>query len=199
MTPHVFDPEDRHRLDNPERRADMPPEDTLVKAGLRPGDIVLDIGCGIGYFSVPASRMVGPKGHVYAIDISGVMLAELRSKAASAGIFNIETIQTQRGKLSLPDTSATMAIMSNILHEVEDRKSFLESVSAALKPEARLAVIEWEKKETPGGPPLKERISEDEMQVLLKKAGFTEQKSSRLGAAHMLYTCARKTPAPGKE
>ncbi len=199
MTPHVFDPEDRHRLDNPERRADMPPEDTLVKAGLRPGDIVLDIGCGIGYFSVPASRMVGPKGHVYAIDISGVMLAELRSKAASAGIFNIETIQTQRGKLSLPDTSATMAIMSNILHEVEDRKSFLESVSAALKPEARLAVIEWEKKETPGGPPLKERISEDEMQVLLKKAGFTEPKSSRLGAAHMLYTCARKTPAPGKE
>ncbi len=199
MTPHVFDPDERHRLDNPERRADMPPEDTLVKAGLRPGDIVLDIGCGIGYFSVPASRMVGPKGHVYAIDISGVMLAELRSKAASAGIFNIETIQTQRGKLSLPDTSATMAVMSNILHEVEDKKSFLDSVGAALKPGARLAVIEWEKKETPGGPPLKERISEDEMQVLLKKAGFTEPKSSRLGAAHMLYTCARKTPEQGKE
>lgn len=199
MAPHVFDPEDRHRLDSPERRADMPPEETLVKAGLRPGDIVLDIGCGIGYFSVPASRMVGPKGHVYAVDISGVMLAELRAKTASAGIFNIETFQTQRGKLALPDTSATMAIMSNILHEVEDKNTFLGSVCAALKPGARLAVIEWEKKETPGGPPLKERISENEMQVLLKKAGFTEPKSSRLGAAHILYTCVKKSPEPERE
>jgi len=189
---HIFDPEDRHKLDTPERRAEMPPEETLVKAGIKPGDIFLDIGCGNGYFSLPAARMVGPKGLVYALDVSGVMLAEIRSKVASLGIFNIHTQQTARGKLSLPDAPVTMAFMSNMLHEVEDKKAFLASVAAALKPGARLAVIEWVKKETPKGPPLKERLSEDEMQVLLKKAGFSEPAAAPLGSAHILYTCTKK-------
>ena len=186
--PHIFDPEERARLDSPERRTEMPPEETLVRAGIKPGDIFLDIGCGTGYFSLPAARMVGPKGLVYAVDASGVMLAELRSKAASLGVFNIQASQTPQGKLKLPEADATLAFLSDTLHEVEDKKSFLAAVCAALKPCARLAVIEWINKKTPEGPPLKERISEDEMQVLLKKAGFTEPASAALGASRLLYT-----------
>lgn len=192
---HIFDPEERHKLDSPERRAEMPPEETLVKAGIKPGDIFLDIGCGTGYFSLPAARMIGPKGVVYALDVSGVMLAELRSKAASQGVFNIQTLQTARAKLALPEAGVTMALISDVLHEVDDKKAFFAAISAALKPGARLAVIEWEKKETPKGPPLKERLSEDEMQVLLKKAGFTEPASAGLGSAHILYTCERTAAA----
>lgn len=189
---HIFDHDERHKLDTPERRAEMPPEETLVRAGIKPGDVFLDIGCGTGYFSLPAARMVGPKGLVYALDVSGVMLAEIRSRAASLGIFNIHTVQTARGRLKMPDADPTMALISNVLHEVDDRNSFLAAVGAALKPGARLAVIEWAKKATPEGPPLKERLSEDEVQVLLKKAGFTEPAAAGLGAAHILYTCKRK-------
>ena len=190
---HLFNPEERHKLDTPERRAEMPPDQTLVKAGIKPGDTILDIGCGMGYFSIPASRMIGPKGTVHALDISGVMLAELRSKAASAGIFNIRLHQVPHGALDIPEAPYTLCLISDTLHEVDDKPTFLASVAAALKPGAKLSVIEWEKKETPNGPPLKERLSEDEMQVLLKKAGFTEPASQPLGAAHVLYTCQRKT------
>ncbi len=190
---HIFDPEERHKLDTPERRAELPPEETLVKAGIKPGDIFMDIGCGNGYFSLPAARMVGPKGRVYALDVSGVMLAEIRSKVASLGIFNIHAHQVTRDKLKIPEADATMAFISDVLHEVDDKKDFLAAVSAALKPGARLAVIEWIKKETPTGPPLKERLSEDEMQVLLKKAGFTEPAAAELSASHVLYTCAKKS------
>lgn len=189
---HIFNPDERHKLDTPERRADMPPDQTLVKAGIKPGDTILDVGCGMGYFTVPASRMIGPKGMVHALDVSGVMLAELRSKAASAGIFNIQLRQVPHGELVIPDAPYTLCLISDTLHEVEDKKLFLAAVAAALKPGARLSVIEWAKKETPDGPPLKDRLSEDEMQVLLKKAGFTEPASQPLGAAHILYTCARK-------
>lgn len=189
---HIFNPDERHKLDTPERRADMPPEETLVKAGIKPGDIILDVGCGTGYFTFPASRMIGPKGLVYAVDASGVMLAELRSKAASAGVFNIRTHQVPQSKLDLPEAEYTLVIMSDTLHEVDDKKAFLAAVSAALKPGARLSVIEWAKKETPDGPPLQARVSEDELQVLLKKSGFTEPDSAPLGAAHVLYTCRRK-------
>lgn len=191
---HVFNPEERDKLDSPERRAEMPPEETLVKAGIKPGDIILDIGCGMGYFTFPAARMVGPKGVIYALDISGVMLAELRSKAASSGVFNIHTHQVAHSELSVPEAPYTLALLSDALHEVDDKPAFLSAVAAALRPGTRLSVIEWDKKETPKGPPLKERISEDEMQVLLKKAGFTEPASSPLGAAHVLYTCTKKTP-----
>ncbi|HCC46844.1 MAG TPA: methyltransferase [Elusimicrobia bacterium] len=189
---HVFNPEERDKLDSPERRAEMPPEETLVKAGIKPGDVILDIGCGMGYFTFPAARMVGPKGMIYALDISGVMLAELRSRAASSGVFNIHTHQVAHSKLSVPEAPYTLALLSDALHEVDDKPAFLSAVAAALRPGARLSVIEWDKKETPKGPPLKERISEDEMQVLLKKAGFTEPASAPLGAAHVLYTCTKK-------
>ncbi|OGR42141.1 MAG: hypothetical protein A2X35_06665 [Elusimicrobia bacterium GWA2_61_42] len=190
--PHIFDPEERHKLDNPERRAVMPPEETLVKAGIRPGDIVLDVGCGMGYFSIPAARMVGPKGFVYALDVSGVMLAELRSKTASTGVFNIHTLQTTRGKLAVPEADYTLALLANVLHEVDDKKTFLAAIGTALKPGARLAVIEWKKAQTPAGPPVKERLSEDEVQVLLKKAGFTEPESLDLTPSSCLYTSVKK-------
>ncbi len=188
---HAFDPAERHKLDTAERRAEMPPETTLVKAGLKPGDTVLDIGCGTGYFALAAARMVGPKGSVCAVDISGVMLAELRSRTASAGIFNVETAQTAHGKLVIPPANYTLALMVNVLHEVDDKKAFLASVAAALKPGVKLAVIEWKKADTTQGPPLKERISEDEMQVLLKKAGFSEPSSQEISPSHLMYLCAR--------
>ncbi len=188
---HIFDPADREKLDNPERREEMPPQETLVKAGIKPGDIILDVGCGMGYFSVPASQMVGPKGMVYAVDISGVMLADLRSKTAATGIFNIHTVQAAHGKLNIPEADFTLVIISDVLHEVEDKKAFLAAVAAAIKTDTKLSVIEWRKMETPKGPPLKERISEDEMQVLLKKAGFSEPRMTELSASHVLYTCKK--------
>jgi ubiquinone/menaquinone biosynthesis C-methylase UbiE len=189
---HTFDPEDRHKLDSAERRAAMPPEETLLKAGIKPGDVVLDIGCGIGYFAMPAARLVGPRGLVYAVDISGVMLAELRSKTASTGIFNIHTTQTPHGKLAIPPAGYTLALLVNVLHEIEDKRTFLSAVAAALKPATRLAVIEWKKTAAGQGPPLKDRLSEDEVQVLLKKAGFTEPSTLELTPQHTLYTCFKK-------
>lgn len=189
---HVFNPEERAKLDSPERRAELPPEETLVKAGIRPGDTILDLGCGTGYFAFPAARMTGPKGAVYALDISGVMLAELRSRAASTGIFNIHTHQVSRARPEIPEAGYTLALMADTLHEVDDKADLLSALAAALKPGARFSVIEWAKRETAGGPPLMERLSEDELQVLLKKAGFTEPASAPLGAAHILYTCQKK-------
>ena len=188
---HIFDPEDRRKLDSAERRAEMPPEKTLVKAGIRPGDILLDLGCGTGYFALPAARLVGPKGLVYAVDVSGVMLAELRSKTASLGVFNIHTSQLSRTKPEIPEADYTMALLANVLHEVDDKKPFMTSIGAALKPGTRLAVIEWKKAATPKGPPLRERLSEDEMQVLLKKAGFSEPDSVELTSEQLLYTCVK--------
>lgn len=179
--PHRFSPEDMHKLDSPERRADMPPEETLLNAGLRPGDTLLDLGCGSGYFALPAAGIVGPKGLVCAVDSSPLMLAELRSRTAAAGIYNLEC------RLDLPETEATMVLMANVLHEAADKAAFMAGAALALKPGGRLAIIEWAKRPTPQGPPQEDRLDVTEIAALLAKAGFAAPESSRLGASHLLY------------
>jgi len=58
-----FDINNKNKLDNPKRRESLPPYDILKTLGLQEGDIFADIGCGIGYFSIPAADIVGSKGH----------------------------------------------------------------------------------------------------------------------------------------
>ena len=184
---HIFNPDDKHKLDNAERRAEMPPEKTLLDAGLRPCDTFLDIGCGIGYFSLAAVNIVGPKGKVYATDISPIMLAELRSKIAAAGIFNIEVMQAGPDCEELRAGTATMALISNVLHEIDDKNAFLASVRKVLKPGGRLAVIEWQKKETPHGPPAADRVGADRIAAMLQNNGFAAPSAADLGKEHAIY------------
>ncbi len=55
---HKFNVKDMQKLDSPERRKILPPEETLIKIGLNKNQIFIDIGCGIGYFSIPASKLL---------------------------------------------------------------------------------------------------------------------------------------------
>ena len=59
---HKFDAKNKHKLDNEKRRELLPPDETLIKLGLHEGDIMADIGCGIGYFTIPASKIAGDSG-----------------------------------------------------------------------------------------------------------------------------------------
>ena len=86
---HKFNVKEMHKLDSFERRKILPPEEILIKAGLKIKDIFLDIGCGIGYFSIPASRIIGIEGKVFALDTSSEMLEELKRRIYKKNIKNI--------------------------------------------------------------------------------------------------------------
>ncbi len=171
---HKFDPKNIDRLDNPERRKALPPEEVLRAAGMRPGDTMADIGAGIGYFSFAAAKLAGPGGRIYAIDSSPDMIQELRRRISSSGAGNIEAVQSAEYDITLPDGSVDFAFMCNVLHEVEDRRLFLKAVRAALKPGGRFAIIEWQKRPMEIGPPVGERIDPDEAADLLRGLEFTD-------------------------
>ena len=83
---HKFDAKNKHKLDNEKRRELLPPEEILIKLGLHEGDIMADIGCGIGYFTNPASKIAGDSGNIFAMDISPEMLQDVGIKIKSNNI-----------------------------------------------------------------------------------------------------------------
>ncbi|RUM88282.1 MAG: methyltransferase, partial [Thermodesulfatator sp.] len=59
---HRFDPRKKHKLESEERRRLLPPEAVLELLELTPGETLVDLGCGPGYFALPAAERLGPKG-----------------------------------------------------------------------------------------------------------------------------------------
>ncbi len=169
---HKIKINERHKLDSPERYQTLPPEKTLMNAGLTENQIFIDIGCGTGYFSVPASRIVGLNGRVLALDTSQEMLDDLKLKINENSLTNIQTILTESYEFHLKEKVGTFALISNVLHEVEDKITFLNEANRVLIPNGTLFIIEWKKKETERGPPVKERLDEQEIKRLLEKTGF---------------------------
>ena len=89
---HKFDINNMHKLDNPRRREVLPPDEILRKLNINKGDIFADIGCGIGYFSLPAAKLVGETGVVYALDIYSDMLKLLEEKVLLDQLANVSPI-----------------------------------------------------------------------------------------------------------
>ena len=169
---HKFSVENKNKLDNPERRKMMPPEVMLEKLHLQKGDIVADVGCGIGYFSIPAAVIVGEMGKVYAMDISDEMLKEVQERAKVNNVANIEMVNTLENSLLVADESITYAFICNVLHETENVSNFLEEVKRVLVVMGKLAIIEWIKQESHIGPPMNHRIAEEELLNILNNMNF---------------------------
>jgi ubiquinone/menaquinone biosynthesis C-methylase UbiE len=171
-----FEFNNRQRLDNKVRRIILPPDKTLIRFGLKNGGIIADIGAGIGYFSVPASKIVGPEGFVYALDISREMLNEIDKIIKKNSISNIKTIKVEDSKLLIEDNAANFAFACNVLHEVDDLDRIINEIKRILMPGGKVAIIEWKKIIGSFGPPISERLDPEILISKLKVAGFSDLK-----------------------
>ena len=108
-----------------------------------PGDTVVDLGCGGGFFSVALAKMVGDNGRVIAVDLQKEMLDITSDFAVKNGV--LERIILHRCKsddIGLSDEKVDFALAFYMVHEVPDRKAFLRQVSELLKPDAHFMMIE---------------------------------------------------------
>lgn len=169
---HKFDPKNKDKLQSKERRENLPPIRILQEVGLQPGHHMIDIGCGVGFFSIPAAKMVVPNGKVYALDTSMEMTDFLTSELKASQIENVQVEKSEEYGFPLKDDTGDMLLMSMVLHEVEDKKLFLQEAYRTLKNQGRIVIIEWVKKETEQGPPLKHRLAHQETKGYLIQAGF---------------------------
>ena len=138
----------------------------LKRIGISRGQTVLDFGCGYGMYTIPAAKIVGARGGVYALDKDKEALDELMQKAGSASLENIERIETSGElEIGLTDESVDIVLLFDVLHsfylpQAEDRRRLLREIHRVMKPSAFLAISVW--------PNLMEPGTEDE----IKNANF---------------------------
>ena len=139
----------------------------LLSGYIRPGMKALDIGCAMGFFSLPLSKMVGPDGKVICLDVQERMIQTLRKRANKAGLLDrIETRICKSDSLGLEDLNEEIdfALASAVVHEVPDTEAFFSEIHRVMKKSGKFLVIE------PKG-----RVSEEAFEktvALAENAGF---------------------------
>ena len=103
------------------------------------GQTFLDYGCGTGCFSIPAARMVGKNGKVFALDCFPRQLEVVTKRSRKEGLTNIEVILSECDT-GLPDVCVDVVWMCDVLHEVQDRRAVLEEVHRVLRREGTLVI-----------------------------------------------------------
>jgi ubiquinone/menaquinone biosynthesis C-methylase UbiE len=132
------------------------PLDRLQKIGLKNGQVVLDYGCGIGGYSIPAAKLVGEQGRVYALDIHPYSAQKVQKRAKEESLSNIETITSAR-ETGLPDQSIDIVLLFDVLHIVKDKNGILREISRVIKPSG-LLIIEGD------------HLKEEELKLILSKS-----------------------------
>jgi ubiquinone/menaquinone biosynthesis C-methylase UbiE len=174
-----FDPAIKHLLFAEDRMQRFDRYELLRSLGVGGGKAVADLGCGTGFFTLPAAELVGPTGKVFAVDVQQEMVDDLRSRLAQQGLKNVVVRRSSELEPSIPQRSVDLALLAFVLNEIDQRSSFLLAAKRLLRDDGRIAVVEWEKIETPVGPPLEVRVTADEIIADAAAAGLelVEQRS----------------------
>jgi ubiquinone/menaquinone biosynthesis C-methylase UbiE len=135
-----------HFLDSDLRRRIQPPDQLIQRTGFKPGQRVLEIGCGSGAYTTFVARAVGPDGVVEALDIQPAMLVQLKKKLDLPENEDLKNINLHEGsayELPFEDESIDLTYIITVLAEIPDQGRALAEVYRVLRPGGILAVSEF--------------------------------------------------------
>ena len=128
-------------VSGPARRLFHNPE-KILRGLVRKGQVVVDIGCGSGLFSIPLAKLVGEEGRVIAADIQEKMLGFVRRRAEKAGLESrIKLHQCQKNELGIGE-QVDFALAFYMAHEVPDIDAFFKEIVTLLKKDAHFLLVE---------------------------------------------------------
>ena len=163
------------------------PEQLWHDVGLRAGQTVAHLGCGPGFYLIPAAKIVGATGKAIGVDVQAQLLAEAESRAAREGVGDI--VYTVRGNIenqggsTLPEQSADWVLVANILHQAPPAKVLAEA-ARIVKENGRVIVVEWSPGASPFGPPIEARIAKPEAVAAAEGCGLTIVREWQPSAYH---------------
>ena len=173
-------------LDEATRRSWYNPEAILVD--LKAGMTFADIGCGDGYFTVLAAKIVGAKGKVYAVDIDPSGVEKLKESAKAQGLTNIAAQVGEAEETVFCRGCVDFILLSMDLHDFRDPAKVLCNAKEMLNTTGLVVDLDWKKTSMPFGPPVAIRFSEEHVAGLLRTVGFTIVDVSDAGPYHYVVT-----------
>jgi SAM-dependent methyltransferase len=162
------------RLERPERIPGLRIDDVVARLELKPGDVVADIGVGVGAFAIPFAKAVALDGKVLAVDIWPALLDYVNEKARKQNLTNLQTTLARPDDPELPKNYVDVAFFHDVFHNMNDRQAYLEALVSCVKPSGRVAIIEQEfddpiakKWDLP-----EDRITKDQVKTWMANVGF---------------------------
>lgn len=171
---NVFNAKNIEILESDDRKNWQNSQQIIDLIDLKSHYVVIDLGCGSGYFSIPLSRRVNS---VFGIDFQKEMLNYLKQKIEKNKIENIELLLSKADKVPLIKNCSNIILTVNTLHEFEDRNKVILEIYRLIDNNGRLVIIDFKKEKTSFGPPMEIRISNAQAINLFEKNGFKAIKS----------------------
>jgi ubiquinone/menaquinone biosynthesis C-methylase UbiE len=179
-------------LDGPVRVAGMKIEEVVAALKLQPGQTVADIGAGSGLLEGPLARAVGPRGRVYAVEIDAGFFPEIRKRAAAAQVTNVETVLGKFTDPALPVKVIDVALFHDVIHHVENRAAYLETLASYLAPSGRIVVIDYEGGRGPHRDQPDLEVTREQLAGWTGGAGFTQVEDIKLFPDKYFLVFARR-------
>lgn len=128
-------------MESPLRRKLSDPVKILKAAGIRSGQEVLEVGCGTGFFTIPAANLVGDEGHVYAIDSHPLAIEQVAEKIREAALTNVRLIKTDAIEAGLASNCMDLVLLFGVIPSPTlPLGRLLPEMYRVLRPEGALAV-----------------------------------------------------------
>jgi ubiquinone/menaquinone biosynthesis C-methylase UbiE len=116
------------------------PYKALEAAGLGSGQKVLEVGCGPGFFTIPAARVVGEEGSITALDVNPLAVKHVRQKVEEQGLTNVEVLLANVTQADLPPQSFDLIFLFGLARPIGDVEAIFGAAHRLLKPGGILSI-----------------------------------------------------------
>ncbi len=168
----LVDPRDAAWFYRPERTESEKPEELLDLLGIKEGDVVADIGAGVGFFSLRAAERVGPTGKVLAVDVQQEMIDGLEMMIERFGHENIVPILGNFDDPKLPANSVDHVLVVISYHEWSHPVEMMRHIRNAMKDDAQMLIVEYKAEDLSSRVQPLHRMSEAEIMEEIPALGF---------------------------
>lgn len=163
------------------------PPRNVAALGVEPGMRIADFGAGSGAYVLAIAERLTNSGHVYAIDVQRDLLRRIKNESHKKGYKNVEIIWSdleQPNGSRIADRHLDLVLISNLLFQVEEKRGLFAEAWRILKPDGRLAVVEWSDSFRGLGPDKKAVVKKSAALALAAESGFELLREFDAGAHH---------------